>query len=186
MSSKTKIIVLHLKELIYTGIFILLAILFLILMALMFLPGKKGEKPVFSDDVVRYVPGKYTTSLQIGSAGVDVEVVVDDSCITSIRLVNLSEAVTTMYPLMEPCWSLSRIRSAKRSPWRGSPGRKKTSTPPSCFWKRSRPPCKRPLSPKAKRRPSLKAHPVPSARRPKRHPTACADPLSERAPRCPL
>ena len=103
MSSKTKIIVLHLKELIYTGIFILLAILSLILMALMFLPGKKGEKPVFSDDVVRYVPGKYTTSLQIGSAGVDVEVVVDDSCITSIRLVNLSEAVTTMYPLMEPC-----------------------------------------------------------------------------------
>ena len=88
---------------IYTGIFFLLAVLFLILMALMFLPGKKGEKPVFSDDVVRYVPGKYTTSLQIGSAGVDVEVVVDDSCITSIRLINLSEAVTTMYPLMEPC-----------------------------------------------------------------------------------
>ena len=103
MSSKTKIIVLHLKELIYTGIFILLAVLFLIMMALLFLPGKKGEKPVFSDDVVRYVPGQYTTSLQIGSAGVDVEVVVDDSCITSIRLINLSEAVTTMYPLMEPC-----------------------------------------------------------------------------------
>lgn len=103
MSSKTKIIVLHLKELIYTGIFLLLAVLFLVLMALMFLPGKKGEKPVFSDDVARYVPGKYTTSLQIGSAGVDVEVVVDDSCITSIRLVNLSEAVAAMYPLMEPC-----------------------------------------------------------------------------------
>ena len=103
MSSKTKIIVLHLKELIYTGIFILLAVLFLILMALMFLPGKKGEKPGFSDGVVRDVPGKYPASLQIGSAGVDVEVVVDDSCITSIRLINLSEAVTTMYPLMEPC-----------------------------------------------------------------------------------
>ena len=103
MSSKTKIIVLHLKELIYTGIFLLLAVLFLVLMALMFLPGKKGEKPVFSDDVARYVPGKYTTSLQIGSAGVDVEVAVDDSCITSIRLANLSEAVAAMYPLMEPC-----------------------------------------------------------------------------------
>ena len=76
---------------------------FLAAMALMFLPEKKGEKPVFSDDVARYVPGKYTTSLQIGSAGVDVEVVVDDSCITSIRLVNLSEAVAAMYPLMEPC-----------------------------------------------------------------------------------
>ena len=87
----------------FTAGFLLLAVLFLVLMALMFLPGKKGEKPVFSDDVARYVPGKYTTSLQIGSAGVDVEVVVDDSCITSIRLVNLSEAVAAMYPLMEPC-----------------------------------------------------------------------------------
>ena len=102
MSSKTKIIVLHLKELIYTGIFILLAILFLILMALMFLPGKKGEKPVFSDDVVRYVPGKDTTSLQIGSAGVDGEGVGDDSSIPSIRLVNLSEDVHTMITLLEP------------------------------------------------------------------------------------
>lgn len=103
MSSKTKIIVLHLKELIYTSIFVLLGILFLVLMIIMFLPSKDGEKPALSDNVVRYVPGKYTTSLQIGSNSVDVEVVVDDSCITSIRLVNLNEAITTMYPLMEPC-----------------------------------------------------------------------------------
>lgn len=103
MSSKTKIIVLHLKELIYTGIFVLLGILFLVLMIIMFLPSKDGGKPALSDNVVRYVPGKYTTSLQIGSNSVDVEVVVDDSCITSIRLVNLNEAITTMYPLMEPC-----------------------------------------------------------------------------------
>lgn len=103
MSSKTKIIVLHLKELIYTGIFLLLGILFLVLMILMFLPSKGGTKPALSDNVARYVPGKYTTTLQIGSNSVDVEVVVDDSCITSIRLVNLNEAITTMYPLMQPC-----------------------------------------------------------------------------------
>ena len=103
MSSKTKIIVLHLKELIYTGIFVLLGILFLVLMIIMFLPSKDAGKPALSDNVARYVPGKYTTSLQIGSNSVDVEVVVDDSFITSVRLVNLSEAITTMYPLMEPC-----------------------------------------------------------------------------------
>lgn len=103
MSSKTKIIVLHLKELIYTGIFVLLAILFVVLMVIMFLPSKSPSKPDFSDQEARYVPGKYTTSLQIGSGCVDVEVIVDDSCITSVRLVNLTEVITTMYPLMEPC-----------------------------------------------------------------------------------
>ena len=43
MSSKTKIIVLHLKELLYTGIFLLLAILFIVLLAIMFLPEHKKE-----------------------------------------------------------------------------------------------------------------------------------------------
>lgn len=103
MSSKTKIFVLHLKELIYTGIFLLLAILFLVLMAVMFLPKKDPGKPSSQEEAARYVPGKYTTSLQIGQGNVDVEVVVDDAAINSVRLVNLSEIITTMYPLMEPC-----------------------------------------------------------------------------------
>ena len=101
MNSKTKIVVLHLKELIYTGIFALLGILFLVLMALMFMPAKTGEKPDLSQEKSIYVPGKYTTSLQIGESSVDVEVVVDQSNITSVRLVNLTQVVSTMYPLME-------------------------------------------------------------------------------------
>ncbi len=103
MSSKTKIFVLHLKELIYTGVFVLLAILFLVLMVVMFLPEKDPGKPSLSDDTARYVPGKYTTSLQVGQGNVDVEVIVDQSAINSVRLVNLNEVITTMYPLMEPC-----------------------------------------------------------------------------------
>ncbi|MBQ7839007.1 MAG: hypothetical protein IJ390_00745 [Lachnospiraceae bacterium] len=103
MSSKTKIIVLHLKELIYTGIFLILGILFIILMIVMFMPTKQGPKPSVNESEALYVPGKYTTALQIGSETVDVEVVVDEACINSIRLVNLTEVVTTMYPLMEPC-----------------------------------------------------------------------------------
>ena len=103
MSSKTKIVVLHLKELIYTGIFLVLGILFIVLMVVMFMPQKQGAKPSLSGEEETYVPGKYTTALQIGSETVDVEVVVDASCINSIRLVNLTEVITTMYPLMEPC-----------------------------------------------------------------------------------
>ena len=38
MSAKTKIVVLHMKELIYTGIFVALGILLIILLLIMFLP----------------------------------------------------------------------------------------------------------------------------------------------------
>ena len=43
MSSKTKIVVLHLKELIYTGIFAVLGILFIILLIIMFLRSYVGN-----------------------------------------------------------------------------------------------------------------------------------------------
>ena len=66
MSSKTKIVVLHVKELIYTGIFAVLGILFIILLIIMFLP--KDEKKETMSTVTQtttnsYVPGVYTTSL---------------------------------------------------------------------------------------------------------------------------
>lgn len=104
MKSKTKIIVLHLKELIYTGVFVVLGILFLLLLVIMFLPEKSTAPDASGTqgEPDKYTPGKYTTSLILGSSAVDVEVVVDDNNINSIRLVNLDEAVTTMYPLMEP------------------------------------------------------------------------------------
>ena len=101
MSSKTRIVVLHLKELIYTGIFALLGILFLLLLIIMFLPGK-SRTPAGMEENSRFIPGKYTTSVILGNSSVDVEVVVDADNINSIRLVNLDEAVATMYPLMEP------------------------------------------------------------------------------------
>ena len=102
MSSKTRIVVLHLKELIYTGIFAVLGILFLLLLIIMFLPGKSQTPEDGEAGSDRFVPGKYTTSVILGNSSVDVEVVVDANNINSIRLVNLDEAVTTMYPLMEP------------------------------------------------------------------------------------
>lgn len=101
MSSKTKIIVLHLKEVIYTGIFALLGILFIILLLIMFLPGKES-KTAKPDTSSSYIPGVYTTSLVLNDNTIDIEVVVDESNINSIRLVNLSESVATMYPLIKP------------------------------------------------------------------------------------
>ncbi|MCI8614085.1 hypothetical protein D7V94_07030 [Parablautia intestinalis] len=102
MSSKTKIVVLHLKELIYTGLFALLGILFIILLIIMFVPkDKKQETSVEAPSAV-YVPGIYTTSLVLNDNAVDVEVTVDETNINDIRIVNLDEAVATMFPLLEP------------------------------------------------------------------------------------
>lgn len=115
MSAKTKIVVLHMKELIYTGIFAALGILFIILLLVMFLPGKDGgNEPDAAPEATSepestdvsgsslYIPGIYTTELVLGGEAFDVEVIVDRDGISSIRMVNLSEAVTTMYPLLQP------------------------------------------------------------------------------------
>ena len=108
MSSKTKIVVLHVKELIYTGIFVVLGILFLVLLIVMFLPDKKENQetmaPGVTEETVRYVPGVYTTSLILNGNVVEIEVTVDEYNINSVRLKNLDDAVTTMYPLLEPAF----------------------------------------------------------------------------------
>ena len=76
MHNKTKIVVLHMKELIYTAIFAALAILFVILLIYMF--GKKD-----SDEAMETM---------------------DENHINSVRLVNITETVTTMFPLVEPAF----------------------------------------------------------------------------------
>ena len=107
MSAKTKIVVLHMKELIYTAVFVVLGILFVILLIMMFLPrGEKVSAPeenaAPTSSAALYIPGIYTTELVLGNQTIDIEVIVDKDTITSIRMVNLSDAVTTMYPLLEP------------------------------------------------------------------------------------
>lgn len=104
MSSKTKIVVLHLKELIYTGIFAVLGILFIILLIIMFLPGKKDKNSNIVQPSNSYMPGVYTTSLVLNDNVVDIEVTVDEANINNIRIVNLDEAVSAMYPLIEPAF----------------------------------------------------------------------------------
>jgi uncharacterized protein with FMN-binding domain len=127
------------KELIYTGIFAALGVLFIVLLVFMFKPDKddssnppidKGsteevgghttskdnyqstaseDTPSATNDSLStspsstaYIPGIYTTELVLNDQVVDVEVIVDKAYISSIRLVNLNESVSTMYPLLQP------------------------------------------------------------------------------------
>ena len=100
MSAKTKIIVLHMKEVVYTGIFLLLAVILAIVLFFMFGPGQK--KSTSADAKSLYKPGIYTSSIELNSNTFDLEVSVDAEKIRNIRLVNLSESTSAMFPLMEP------------------------------------------------------------------------------------
>jgi len=97
MNKKAKIVVLHMKELIYTGLFLILGILFTVIIVLMF-SGKDSDQA----GNTLYTPGQYTTTLTFNGSAADVKVTVDENSITAIDLDNLEESVSVMYPLMEP------------------------------------------------------------------------------------
>ena len=75
MSSKTKIVVLRMKEIIYTAIFVGLAILLITLCFIMFRPGKDNVS--VSAEPAGYLPGVYSAALTLGSEDVNVKVTVD-------------------------------------------------------------------------------------------------------------
>ncbi len=160
MNSKPKIIVLRMREIVYTVFLGLLVILLLLCLFLMFSPGQSGgggqtgstERQTAQTDETAadtgkqsetlpqiteqreadtagqpdtavqtgaagisgtksaaavsssmvFTPGVYTVPIFLNDAAADVEVTVDADHINAIRLVNLNEAVETMYPLMTP------------------------------------------------------------------------------------
>lgn len=99
MGSRTKIIVLHMKEIIYTAIFAALGILLIVLLVIMFRPGKEKDG---TGAEKQYTPGIYTSTLTLNNTNLEVEVSVDESRINSIRFSNLDETVTAMFPLIQP------------------------------------------------------------------------------------
>lgn len=98
MSSKTKIVVLHMKEIIYTVVFAVLAIILIGLLFFMFHSNKNSK----DQESASYTPGVYTSTITLDNNDLEVEVTVDQSHINSIRFSNLNETVTTMYPLIQP------------------------------------------------------------------------------------
>ena len=131
MSANTKIVVLRRKELLYTGIFAALGVLFLILLLMLLLPEKNTDasgvpdspdstaETAMPDNVAdasagavadtssagisnTYIPGIYTTELVLGNETVNVEVIVNDHAVTSVSLADPDETLITMYPLLEP------------------------------------------------------------------------------------
>lgn len=128
--SRTRIVILQLKEIIYTAIFVGFGILLLILLFFMFWPNKDSKKDdttattaqttvhdttSASDDsakvandstnqasTVTYKAGVYTSELTLGDSRISLQVALDQNHVKSVELVNLEESVETMYPLIKP------------------------------------------------------------------------------------
>jgi uncharacterized protein with FMN-binding domain len=88
------------KELIYTGIFVALGILLILLLIYMLSPSDQEKSTAKTSE--QYVPGVYTSSIMLNGNAVDIAVTVEKNSIASIQMINISETVETMYPLMEP------------------------------------------------------------------------------------
>ena len=100
MSAKTKIVVVHMRNLILTGVLLGIGIL-LLLMSLTICLSQERKK----DDTAStqsYIPGVYSSSVKLNDTAIDVQVTVDENNINSVALINLNDTVETMYPLVKP------------------------------------------------------------------------------------
>lgn len=104
--SNTRIVVIKRRQLLYTGIVILLVAVALLL--LIFLPRKEKTADTLpqynniNNEEAKYTAGVYTSVISLNDSLLNLEVIVDKNHINSICISNLDDAVTTMYPLVEP------------------------------------------------------------------------------------
>lgn len=111
MSGSTRIVVIPLKKL----IIMVCVIAALIILAAIFIFGvsssdaakSTGVNISTSTDTVKkntscptYSPGVYTSSILLNGTPIDIQVTVDSDNINNIEMVNLSESVQTMYPML--------------------------------------------------------------------------------------
>ena len=104
MSGPTRILVIPLKKLIIT---ICIIAAFIIIATIYILSVKEPDNSPVSTtsrqnkaSTATYSPGVYTSSLMLNGTPVDIQVTVDSDNINNIELVNLSESVQTMYPML--------------------------------------------------------------------------------------
>lgn len=109
--SKTKIVVIQMKEIIYTALFLGAGIILIIMLILLFRPSDgSGTTSVESTETAAiYNAGTYTSQLSLNNTALNLEVIVDKDRIKSVRLINIDDSVTTMFPLLEP--SLKEIET---------------------------------------------------------------------------
>lgn len=121
--SKTKIVVFKLKELLLTATLVVFSIaILLFVIALISVKDESAPGTVHTttenstQTSALYHPGIYTHALELNGSTIHMELVCDSSHINSVRLVNLDEAVETMYPLLNPALEDLELQLSKNVP----------------------------------------------------------------------
>lgn len=122
--SKTKIVVFKLKELLLTaalvvfGVAILLLVVALVSMEKESTPGvtQPSARNDSTETSALYYPGVYTSTMELNDTTIHLELVCDSNHINSVRLINLDEAVETMYPLLNPALEDLELQLSKNVP----------------------------------------------------------------------
>ena len=102
--AKTRIIVLKLKKLLRIAVPVAIVLVLFLFFLLFFSPSgeDEGNGETVTPSSATYRAGVYTSVMELNDSFLNLEVVVDENHIKSVRLVNLDEATAAMYPLMEP------------------------------------------------------------------------------------
>lgn len=103
--SRTRIVILQLREIIYAAVFVGIGILVLVTLFFLLMPGKNDGADVSSNldrENKIYEAGIYQNKLTLGDAVVGLQVTLDESQVKSVEVINLDESVSAMYPLMKP------------------------------------------------------------------------------------
>lgn len=99
MNLSAKIMVVHMKDIVKKGIFIVIG-LGVLAAILVFLFSDKNE--------TGFVPGTYSAEIILHSSPVVIEVTVDESRILDIAMLNMGETQEVFYPLFEPSFEAVR------------------------------------------------------------------------------
>ncbi len=104
--SRTRIIILQMREIIYTAIFVGLGILLLVVLFFMFWPDGKDENneraSSENEKTAIYEAGVYNKEMTIGDSVINLQVILDEEQVKSVEMTNLDDTVSAMYPLMKP------------------------------------------------------------------------------------
>ncbi len=113
MNRKTKIFVLHKREVLYTSIFIFLALVLIVLFLMMFMPDKpeiessettessstETDEGITSSSSNIYQPGIYSTNLEVSGSVMELQLIVEADGLSDVSLSYLDESIETMLPL---------------------------------------------------------------------------------------
>ena len=102
--SRTRIVILQMREIIYTAVFVGLGILLLIILFFMFWPDGKDENKEQADNgkTAVYEAGVYSKQMTVGDSVINLQVVLDEEQVKSVEMINLDDTVSAMYPLIKP------------------------------------------------------------------------------------